>query len=147
MFSPVERVHGDDSTVPVMAKGKTDTARIWFTFATIVRSAERRRRRLCFIIHEIGGGEHPLQHLKSYTGILQADAYGGYNKLYEPARSPGPIVEAACWSHARRKFFELADIAANARRKAQGETPTFISPMALRSGSTHRRPVRDRARD
>jgi len=48
--------------------------------------------------------------------MLQADAYGGYVRLYLPDRKPGPIVEALCWSHARRKFFELADIAASARR-------------------------------
>ena len=76
-------------------------------------------------------GIHPQLHLARYSGILQADAYGGYNKLYQADRAPGPIVEAACWSHARRKFFELADIAKNAKRKAQGRTPAFIAPMAL----------------
>jgi hypothetical protein len=76
-------------------------------------------------------GAHPQGHLSSYRGILQADAFGGYTKLYEPAREPGPITEAACWSHARRKFFVLADLAQNARRRAQGKSATFISPMAL----------------
>ena len=47
---------------------------------------------------------------------LQADAYSGYNELYDPARPQGPITAAFCWAHARRQFFELADIAANARR-------------------------------
>ncbi len=46
------------------------------------------------------GGEHPQGHLAGYSGILQADAYGGYGKLYEPSRTPGPILEAACWAHA-----------------------------------------------
>ena len=77
------------------------------------------------------GGEHPQTHLAGYAGILQADAYGGYNKLYEAARKPGPIVEAACWAHARRPFFVLADVAANARRKAQGKSASVISPLAL----------------
>jgi transposase len=76
-------------------------------------------------------GEHPQRHLASFTGILQADAYGGYKKLYEPGRSPGPILEAACWSHGRRKFFVLADIEANAQRKAQRKKPAVISPIAL----------------
>jgi hypothetical protein len=49
--------------------------------------------------------------LASYGGILQADAFAGFNALYEPSRRPGPITEAACWSHARRKFFVLADVA------------------------------------
>ena len=56
-------------------------------------------------------GEHPRRHLAGYAGILQADAYAGFNDLYEPARKPGPITEAACWSHGRRKFFVLADYA------------------------------------
>jgi hypothetical protein len=77
------------------------------------------------------GGEHPVRHLAGYAGILQADAYGGYNKLYEAGRKPGPIVEAACWVHARRPFFVLADVAANARRRVQSKTPAVISPLAL----------------
>src|SRR4051794_6142706 len=77
------------------------------------------------------GGEHPARHLASYSGILQADAYGGYNKLYQADRKPGSIVEAACWAHARRPFFVLADLAANARRKAQGKPASVISPLAL----------------
>jgi transposase len=76
-------------------------------------------------------GEHPQAHLADYTGIFQADAYSGYGKLYEPGRAPGPIFEAACWVHARRPFFVMADLAENARRKAQGKQPAAISPMAL----------------
>jgi hypothetical protein len=77
------------------------------------------------------GGEHPARHLAGYAGILQADAYSGYNKLYEADRQPGPIIEAACWVHARRPFFVLADLAANARRKAQGKPVSVISPLAV----------------
>jgi hypothetical protein len=62
---------------------------------------------------------------------LQADAFSGYNKLYEPDRTPGSIIEAACWAHSRRKFFELADLTNIAKRKAQGKKPAFASPMAL----------------
>ena len=65
------------------------------------------------------------------VGMLQADAYGGYTQLYEADRKPGPILEAACWAHARRPFFALADIEASARRKAEGKTPPVISPLAL----------------
>jgi hypothetical protein len=54
--------------------------------------------------------------LASVIGILQADAYGGFNALYDPGRRPRPIAPALCWSHARRHFFELADIAKNVRR-------------------------------
>jgi hypothetical protein len=70
---------------------------------------------------------HPERHLAGYCGILQADAYAGFNLLYEPDRKPGPITEAGCWAHARRKFFELADIAAKARK----QKPTTISPIAF----------------
>jgi transposase len=73
------------------------------------------------------GGAHPAQHLAGYAGILQADAYGGFNALYEAERKPGPITEAACWAHARRKLFELADAASKARNKS----PAVISPIAF----------------
>ena len=76
-------------------------------------------------------GEHPQQHLTNWGGILQADAYSGYGKLYEADRQANPILEAACWAHARRKFFVLADIEANARRKAQRRAPAVVSPVAL----------------
>ena len=76
-------------------------------------------------------GKHPQAHLANYSGIFQADAYEGYGKLYEGGRAPGPILEAACWVHARRPFFVMADLAENARRKAQGKKTAVISPLAL----------------
>ena len=85
----------------------------------------------CSTIRATRGGEHPQGHLEGYAGLLQADAYGGYGKLYEPGRAPGPILEAACWAHARRKFFVLADIAGSARRAAQGKAPGVLSPICL----------------
>src|SRR5260221_12967063 len=76
-------------------------------------------------------GEHPQAHLAKYTGILQADAFGGYIKLYEPERSPQLIREAACWVHARRPFFAMAALEENARRKAAGKNAIVITPVAL----------------
>src|SRR5258705_13948698 len=76
-------------------------------------------------------GEHPQAHLANYSGILQADAFGGYTRLYEPQRSPGPIREAACWVHARRPFFAMADLEENARRKAAGKKEIALSPIAI----------------
>jgi len=76
-------------------------------------------------------GEHPQQHLAGWAGILQAGVYSGYGELYDAARRPGPIHQAACWAHARRKFFVLADIEASARRRAQGGKPLVLSPIAL----------------
>jgi len=66
--------------------------------------------------------------LQSFTGILQADAYSGFNPLFDAHRQPAPITSAFCWSHGRRQFFELADIAKNARR---GRNAMAISPIAL----------------
>ena len=51
---------------------------------------------------------YPEQHLAGYAGLMQADAYAGFGKLYEANRKAGPIIEAACWAHGRRKFFDLA---------------------------------------
>ena len=74
-------------------------------------------------------GVHPNRHLASYTGILQADAYGGFNDLYKAHRRPGPITEAACWSHGRRKFFVLADIIKTAEAWSQKKNAAW-SPLA-----------------
>ena len=71
---------------------------------------------------------HPNKHLAGWQGVLQADAYSGYNDLYLADRHPGPAGSALCWSHARRKFFELADIAGNVRKNKPAHD---ISPVAL----------------
>ena len=103
-----ERIHADDTTVPVLAKGKTRTGRLW----TYVRDdrpfAGLAPPAAAFFYSPDRGGEHPERHLASYAGLMQADAYAGFNRLYEAGRKPGPIIEAACWAHARRKFFDLA---------------------------------------
>jgi len=126
-----ERLHGDDTTVPVLAKGKTATARSWVYVRDDRPFGGRAPPAAVFYYSRDRSGEHPQRHLANFGGVLQADAYSGYGKLYEPGRVPGPITEAACWSHARRKFYVLADIETNARRKAQGKTSAVISPMAL----------------
>jgi transposase len=105
-----ERIHADDTTVPVLAKGKTRTGRLW----TYVRDdrpfAGPDPPAAVFLYSRDRGGEHPERHLASYAGLMQADAYAGFNRLYEAGRKGGPIVQAACWAHARRKFFDLARI-------------------------------------
>src|SRR5689334_23012645 len=106
-----ERLHGDDTTVPVLARGKTITGRVW----TYVRDDRpfggRAPPAAMFRYSRDRTAEHPNRHLAGYQGILQADAYAGYTALYEPDRKPGPITEAACWAHGRRKLFELAEVA------------------------------------
>jgi transposase len=125
------RLHGDDTTVPVLAKGKTDTGRCWVYVRDDRPFEGRAPPAAMFYYSRDRAGAHPQTHLANWTGTFQADAYGGYNKLYATDRDPGPILEAACWAHARRPFFALADVAASARRKAEGKTPLVISPLAL----------------
>jgi transposase len=131
MLFAAERVHGDDTTVPVLARGQTDIGRAWVYVRDDRPFGGAGPPCAVFYYSRDQAGIHPQTHLAGYSGIFQADAYAGYNKLYESGRQPGPIVEAACWAHARRKFFELADIARNAKRKAQGRTPAFVALMAL----------------
>jgi len=122
------RLHGDDTTVPLLAKGKTATARLW----TYVRDdrpfAGGAPPAALFHFSTDRRGEHPTAHLFEWKGVLQADVFAGFNSLYAADRKPGAVVEALCWSHARRKFFELADIAASRRRGAQAPP---VSPLAM----------------
>jgi len=126
-----ERLHGDDTTIPVLAKGKTDIARCWVYVRDDRPFAGPAPPAAVFYYSRDRRGEHPTAHLQGWSGVMQADAYSGYGELYAATRQPAPVLEAACWAHARRKFFVLADIAASARRKARGTTPAVISPMAL----------------
>jgi len=124
-------LHGDDTTVPVLARGKTDLGRCWVYVRDDRPFGGPAPPAAMFYYSRDRSGAHPVRHLTGYAGILQADAYSGYNKLYEADRRPGRIIEAGCWVHARRPFFLLADIEANARRKAEGKTAGVISPLAL----------------
>jgi transposase len=105
-----ERIHADDTTVPVWAKNKCRTGRLW----TYVRDDRPfggpNPPAAVFFYSADRTAKHPEQHLAGYSGLMQADAYAGFNRLYEPDRKPGPITEASCWAHARRKFFDLARI-------------------------------------
>jgi transposase len=126
-----ERLHGDDTTVPVLAKGKTVTGRCWVYVRDDRPFGGRAPPAAMFYYSRDRGGEHVAAHLARWFGLLQADAYAGYNQLYVADRTPAPILEAACWAHARRPFFALADIKASARHKAEGKAPAPISPLAL----------------
>ena len=126
-----ERLHGDDTTVPVLARGKTDIARSWVYVRDDRPFGSTGPPAAMFYYSRDRTGSHVHEHLEGWSGILQADAYSGYNKLYAADRQPAPILEAACWSHGRRKFFVLADIEAAARDRAKGEKPAMVSPLAL----------------
>ncbi len=124
------RLHGDDTVVPVLAKGKTSTGRVWVYVRDDRPFGGADPPAALFHFSPDRRGEHPQAHLSNWTGVLQADAYGGYGKLYLGERRPAPIIEAACWAHARRKFFELADIEAAARERARKKV-AVIAPLAL----------------
>jgi transposase len=123
-----ERLHGDDTTVPILAKGQTVKGHIWVYVRDDRPFGGRSPPAALYYASCDRRHEHPARHLQNFSGILQADAYSGYNELYEPSRAPGPIRSALCWAHGRRQFFELADIAANARRR---KGAAAISPVAL----------------
>lgn len=124
-----ERVHADDTTIRILAKGKCITGRIWgyvlddqpfggSTPPAAVYYASGDRR-----------GEHPHKHLAGFDGILQVDCYSGFNALFDPGRRDLPVTPAFCWAHARRGFFELADIEKHARDRKRNGKP--VSPVAL----------------
>src|SRR5437762_3910209 len=125
-----DRIHGDDTTVPVLAKNKTVTGRLW----TYVRDDRpfggSDPPAAMFFYSRDRGGEHPNRHLAGYAGILQGDAYAGYGELYDGRRRPGPLTQAMCWAHGRRKLFELADIAKAAAARSQ-KTQAVWSPLAV----------------
>jgi transposase len=100
-----EKVHTDDTPVPVLdpGRGKTKTGRLWTYVRDDRPAASRDPPAVWYRYSPDRKGEHPQAHLKRFRGILQADAYGGYGTLYEGTQ----IVEAACWAHARRKFYDL----------------------------------------
>jgi transposase len=100
-----EKLHGDDVPVPVLApgNGKTKTGRLWTYVRDDRPAGSEDAAAVWFAYSPDRKGEHPAGHLQNYSGILQADGYAGFNKLYEKGR----IVEAACWAHVRRKFHDL----------------------------------------
>jgi len=118
------RLHGDDTTIPVLAKGKTVTGRIW-TYVRDDRPFGLGATGPPAVFYRYSpnrAAEHPERHLSGWTGVLQADAYAGYGRLYDTARPGGAITSALCWAHARRGFYELADLART------GKGP--VSPIA-----------------
>ena len=99
------KLHADDTPIPVLepGRGKTKTGRLWTYVRDDRPSADATPPAVWFAYSEDRKGEHPRQHLKSFKGALQADAYAGFHHLY----GNGDIYEVACWAHARRKFHEI----------------------------------------
>jgi transposase len=99
------KVHADDTPVPVLAPGnnKTKTGRLWTYVRDDRPAGSNDAPAVWFAYSPDRRGEHPQQHLSKFRGTLQADAFAGYNQIYEG----GNVQEAACWAHVRRKFYDL----------------------------------------
>ena len=120
------KLHADDTPVPVLqpGRGTTKTGRLW-TYVRDDRNAPNTsasNEELCpepaavwFAYSPDRKGEHPALHLQDFKGILQADGYAGFERLYQRCDEHGSpeIVEAACWAHVRRKFFDLHTLQAS----------------------------------
>jgi transposase len=100
------KVHADDTPVPVLApgNGKTKTGRLWTYVRDDRPAGDLAAPAVWFAYSPDRKGEHPEQHLRTFRGALQADAYAGFNQLY---KEDGRIQEVACWAHVRRKFYDL----------------------------------------
>ena len=100
-----ERLHADDTPVPVLAPGtgKTSTGRLWAYLRDERSHGDEAPPAVRYRYTPDRRGEHPRAHLAGFRGVLQADGYAGFGGLYEG----GKVVEAACWAHVRRKFHDI----------------------------------------
>ena len=107
------KIHADDTPISVLSpgNGKTKTGRLWTYVRDDRPCGEVTPPAVWFRYSPDRKGERPLAHLRHYHGMLQADGYAGFNRLYETGR----VQEVACWAHVRRPFYDL-DVA--------GDSPT-----------------------
>lgn len=117
-----EKLHGDDTTVPVLTPGlgKTKTGRLWAYVRDNRGFDGKSKPAVLYCYSPDRKGIHPQEHLREYSGILQADGYAGYNSLYKTDELHGcpSIIEAACWAHVRRKFYDDYENTKSAYAKA-----------------------------
>ena len=150
------KVHTDDTPVPVLdpGRGRTKTGRLWTYVRDDRPAGSRSPPAVWYRYSPDRKSEHPQEHLQGFTGILQADAYAGYEALY----ADGTIVEAACMAHLRRKFYEVwktdrSPVAAEAirrigelykvERRIRGQLPAYRQEQRQQ----HSRPIIDALRD
>jgi transposase len=105
-------IHGDDTPVKVLAPntGKTKIGRMWVYLRDGRAYRDKAPPAIIYFYSPDRKGERPREHLLYFKGVLHADAYAGYDIIYEEQE----IDEAGCWSHTRRKFYEVALISDNA---------------------------------
>ena len=115
------KIHTDDTPVPVLSPGRgtTRTARLWVYARDDRPGGDATPPAVWFQYSPDHKGEHPQRHLAGFAGTLQADAFAGYDQLF----ADGQVVEAACWAHARRKYYEI--------HKGQDEMPGTLAHQAL----------------
>jgi hypothetical protein len=134
-------------TVPGRGTGKTKTGRLWVYARDDRPFCGTAPPAAAFFYSPDRKGERPYEHLKSFTGFLQADAYAGYEALYDPGRAdpgradPGPIIEVACWAHCRRKYFDVWEATRSAVAK---EALDRISAIYAVEAEARGRPANDR---
>ena len=116
-----DKIHGDDTPVKVLAPGtgKTRTGRLWVYVRDDRPAGDTAPRAAWFAYSPDRGGEHPQRHLRGFKGALQADAYGGWPRLY----ATGDVLEVACWAHARRPWWDLF--------RSTGRDPNSLAGQAL----------------
>ena len=104
-----DKVHADDTPVPVLqpGRGTTKQGRLWAYVRDDRPAGSEEPPAVWFAYSPDRKGKHPQEHLKDFRGILQADGYAGFDRLFDPADPDHPIQEAACWAHARRKFYDI----------------------------------------
>ncbi|MFH1814619.1 MAG: IS66 family transposase [Pseudomonadota bacterium] len=100
-----EKIHADDTPLPVLApgRGRTRTGRLWVYVRDDRPAADTAAPAVWFAYSPNRRGAHPQQHLRDFSGIVQADAFAGFDALF----AGGQMQEAGCWAHVRRKFFDL----------------------------------------
>jgi transposase len=104
-----KKLHADDTPVPVLCPGKgtTKQGRLWTYVRDDRPAGSADPPAVWFAYSPDRKGEHPRKHLKDFRGVLQADGYAGFERLYNEADPVHPIKEAACWAHVRRKFYDI----------------------------------------
>lgn len=103
------KIHGDDTPVPVLCPGRGTTrqGRLWTYVRDDRPAGSADPPAVWFAYSPDRKGEHPRRHLQHFKGILQADGYAGFDRLYNDQDPHHPIREAACWAHVRRKFYDI----------------------------------------
>lgn len=139
------KVHADDTPMPVLqpGRGTTKTGRLWAYVRDDRPAGSTDPPAAVFRYSPDRKQAHPVEHLREFSGILQADAYAGYNVLYEHGPGKRGLTEAACWAHVRRKFYELEK---NQRSPIAAQALDRIGELYAIEATIQGKPVAERQR-